>query len=117
MIVTLPDFFAVTKPVLLTVSTLTSLLLQVKVLSVAFDGCTVAVNCCVFPTSIDAVDGLTLMPVTPIDDTFVTRIDFFAFFPFDVLTVIVTLPVFFPLTSPLESMVATDLFEEAHVTD
>ena len=61
-----PTLTAVTKPVALTVATDPLEVDQITVLLVAFAGATVAVNCCVPPTNIEAVDGATVTPVTNI---------------------------------------------------
>ena len=61
-----PTLKAVTKPVAFTVATAEFEVDQVTVLLVAFAGATVAVNCCVPPTNIEAVDGATVTPVTNI---------------------------------------------------
>ena len=58
-----PGTTAVTRPVGLTVATDVLLLLQVTLLLVAFEGATVAVSCCVFPTESVREAGLTATPV------------------------------------------------------
>ena len=64
--IAVPTLTAVTKPVELIVATAALDVDQVTVLLVAFAGATVAVNCCVPPTNIEAVDGVTVTPVTNI---------------------------------------------------
>jgi len=62
----LPAAIPVTRPVLLTVETDVLFELQLTLLLVAFEGETVAVNCCVTFTEMLAEVGLTLTPVTGI---------------------------------------------------
>jgi hypothetical protein len=64
VIVALPAAIPVTSPEELTVAQFAALVDHVTAALVAFDGSTVAVSCCVPPTSSDAVVGLTLTPVT-----------------------------------------------------
>ena len=64
VIVAVPAATAVTKPEVLTVATAVLLDDQVTPVTVAFDGTSVAVSCCVALTARLAVVGLTVTPVT-----------------------------------------------------
>ena len=64
VMVTVPAATAVTRPSLLTVATAALLLVQLRLLSVASVGATVAVSCSCCPTSRVLVPALTLTAVT-----------------------------------------------------
>ena len=66
VIVAVPDVFAVTKPLLLTVATELLLVVHVTVLFVALLGCTVAVNCNVSPVFSSALVLFKLIDVAKI---------------------------------------------------
>ena len=73
--VAVPTLTAVTKPVELTVATAALEVDQLTVLLVAFVGATVAVSCCVPPTNIEAVEGVTVTPVTKIGLTVIDDVE------------------------------------------
>jgi hypothetical protein len=100
----------------LTVATEALLVLQLTVLFVAFDGVTVAVNCCVPLTFSDAVVGDTLTPVTATVPVVTVIADVAVFAPSCVVTVMVALPKATPVTKPVELTVATDALLVLHVT-
>jgi len=81
---------------------------------VAFEGETVAVNCCVAPAAIDAEVGLTVTPVTATALTVIA--DVAVLLPSLVVTVIVALPAATAVTKPVELTVATDVLLDDHVT-
>jgi hypothetical protein len=90
--------------------------LQVTFLLVAFAGETVAVNCCVVPTALEAEVGDTVTPVTRTFPVVTVIADVAVLFPSWVVTVIVALPVATPVTTPLEFTVATAVLFELQVT-
>ena len=73
--VAVPTLTAVTKPVAFTVATDAFEVDQATVLLVAFAGATVAVNCCVPPTNIEVVEGVTVTPVTKIGLTVIDDVE------------------------------------------
>jgi hypothetical protein len=98
--VALPAAMPVTKPLELTVATLVLLLLHVTVLFVALVGATVAVNCCVPPTAIDALVGDIVTPVTATVDEVTVTAQVAVLEPSWVVTVIVAVPAALPVTKP-----------------
>ena len=100
--VTVPAFFPVTVPPM-TVAILVLLLDHVTTLFVALVGSTSAVNRYVPPTLIVADFALNLIPVagTPVELFAVTLTVAVAVLPLKDLAVIVTVPAFLPVTTPL----------------
>ena len=105
MIVTVPALIPVILPELSTVAILGSLLLQISSLSVAFSGSILATNCSIVPADKDKLSGLNTILLTFIvsSTTFTTQVEDI---PLELVTVIVTLPFFIPVTTPLLSTVA-----------
>jgi hypothetical protein len=104
----------VTNPSVFTVTIPLSDELQVTVLLEALTGNTVAVSCCVPATLIVAVVGLT---DTDVAGTGVTVIALVVVKPPScVVTVIVADPIETAVTRPVALTVATELFDELHVT-
>jgi hypothetical protein len=119
VIVALPMVFPVTTPLELTVATAVLLLVHVTVLFVVFVGITVAVSVSVTPTLTDRLVLLRLTPATgtPIEALGITVTPHVAILPPSaVFTVIVALPMVFPVTTPLELTVATAALLLDHVT-
>jgi len=118
VMVVVPAAMPVTKPVAFTVATPGVELDQVTFLLVALAGATVAVSCVVPLTVTEAVAGATLTPVT--GTTAVTVIALVAVkLPSTVVTVIVAVPVVWPVTKeikPLGLTVATLGLELDQVT-
>ena len=114
--VALPAATPVTSPVELTVAIEALLVFQVTVLLVAFDGNTAAVSCCVPPTLIDVVVGLTDTPVTGTlaVDTVTALVAVKP--PSWVVTVMVALPAATAVTSPEEFTVATEVLPDVQLT-
>ena len=100
MIFAVPALLPVTVPLLLTVATEVLSLDHVTVLLVAVDGLTVAVILKVSPTEIVFEVGLTLTPVTATVPVTVT-LQVAVFPPSAVVTVIVAVPAFTPVRTPL----------------
>ena len=115
VIVVLPGAIAVTTPLVDTVAMAVFELVHVTVLSVALDGVTVAVSCCVLPTSSVAVVGVTVMPVGRTETGFTVTVHNAAN-PLTVLAVIVALPGETAVTRPLADTFAIAVFELVHVT-
>jgi len=112
VIVAAPDLTPVTKPVALTVATEVLLELHVTLLSEAFSGTTVAVNCCDVPACIVAETGVK---VTPVTDTAVTLTVLVAVrTPSTVLTVMLAVPALIPAINPVGLTMATELSLDAH---
>jgi hypothetical protein len=88
VISTIPDFFATTSPVVLTVATLSSLDFHVILLSVALSGVIVAVNILLFPTFILSIFSFICIPVTAIVDVSTIVIFVFRDEELDVLLVL-----------------------------
>ena len=114
VIVAVPAFTAVTLPLESTVATDVFDELQLTVLSVALDGLTVAVSVTLSPS---VRLRLLLSSVTPSTATVfaATVTEQVADFP-PALAVIVAVPAFTAVTFPLESTVATDVFDELQLT-
>ena len=111
-----PAATAVTSPDELTVATELLLVDQFTFLFEAFDGATVAVNCCVAPTFTVADVGDTVTPVTG-TLVVVTVIALVAVLPWStVVTVIVADPCATAVTNPLALTVATPPLLVVHVT-
>ncbi len=100
----LPIATPVTMPEESTVAAFLLLELQLRLWSLAFAGRTAAVSCFVLPKAMVAAVASRLRPVT---ETFCTVMAHFALYPLAVVTVIVQLPSFKPLTRPDASTVAT----------
>src|ERR1041385_494002 len=110
-----PAATPLTTPLLLTPATEVLLLAQVTVRpdsALPFTSLGVAVSCTLPPTSTDAVAGLTLTDAT---GTFATVMLAVPLFP-SLVAVMVAVPATFPVTSPLELTVATDVLLLAQVT-
>ena len=116
VIVVVPAAFAVTLPVLDTVATLVLLDFHVTVLSVALLGATVAVNWSVLPFRIDALVLFketfvgTIWVTVTLKETFSLGSVLFA-------TVIVNVPAFLPVTTPLVLTVAILVSLDVHFYD
>lgn len=112
-----PAVTPVTRPDEFTVATAGVAEVYVTALLVALAGATVGVNCCVAPTSIDAVAGarVTLDTATVGALTVTVAV---AVTPLTVVAVIVALPAFTALTEPcLGVTVAISGLSEVKVTD
>ena len=116
VIVAEPAATALTNPELFTVATAVLFDDQLTVLFVAFDGATVAVNCCVPPTFRLADVGDTVTPVTATFPVVTVIAEVAVFPPSCVVTVIVAEPCATPLTNPLEFTVATPVLLELQLT-
>jgi hypothetical protein len=114
VIVALPAAFPVTEPAELTVATAVLLLVHATVLFAAFDGATVALIAALAPTLTDNFVLSRLTPVTAIGFTVTFVVAIFP--PSDVFAVIVAVPALFPVTTPLELTVATDVLLLDHVS-
>ena len=99
VMVAVPTFFAVTTP-FETVATVSSEELQVTVLSVASDGFTVAVRVTVSPALSEAVVLFRVTEVTSVATTVIVHIAVLL----PALAVIVAVPTFFAVTTPLETV-------------
>jgi hypothetical protein len=113
VMVALPFPVPVTFPELSTVAAALLLLLHVTALFDAFAGSIVALSADELPLFSANVVGLSETDVTGISVT-VTRV-FAVFPPSEVLAVMVALPTCFPVTTPLESTVATEVELLVHV--
>ena len=111
VMVALPFPTAFTAPYLLTVTTLGLLLLQVTLLLSAFHGLTVALSPMDPPFFMTTANLLSLIFVTRC----ITVTLHLYFFPFT-FAVIVAVPFFLPVTTPLELTVATFLLLLFHLT-
>ena len=106
---------ALTRPLLSTVATLLSELVQVTVLLEALEGLTVALKEALLPKSRDRLVLLMEREVLRTLPDTVTVQEAFAFVLAVLTAVIVALPAFRPLTFPLLSRVATVLLEVVQV--
>ena len=111
VMVAVPFFFAVTKPVLLAVATVVLLLVQVTALLVAFEGCGHAASWKVFPPRIVFDVVLIFTPLTGIP-TVILQV---AVFPLEVFAVMLVVPFALAVTFPFET-VATLMLLLDHVT-
>ena len=112
--VALPAALAVTTPVELTVATAVFEEDQDTALLVALAGATVAVSAAVLPTSKDRLVGLTLTPLTGRGLT--VTVHWPVGPPYTPVAVMVAVPAVRAVTRPLALTVATDVFEDCHVT-
>ena len=110
VIVAVPIFLAVTTP-LETVTTVASDVVQVTVLSVASSGPTVAVRVTVSPTSSDAVLLSSVIEETSVGTTVIEQVAVLS----PALAVIVAVPNFFAVTTPLETVI-TVVSDDAQLT-
>ena len=97
VIIASPPCFAVITP-LLTVTLLLSLLLHVTFLFIAFSGVIVAVKVCVVPL---AIVMLLLFSITPWTASPTVTLQLAVWFPSWVVTVIIAVPAFTAVTTPL----------------
>lgn len=104
VIVAVPAAFAVTRPEVDTDAIAAFDDDHVTLLSLAVDGATVAVSCCVLPLIIVAVVGETVIPDVGVVTTTVHDA---VFAPSAVVAVIVAVPLAFAVTRPDEFTVAT----------
>ena len=117
VIIAVPGFFAVTRPLLLTVATELLLVVHVTVLFVALLGSTVADNCMEYPSVNSAL--VLFKEIDVARTTFcltVTEQDALRLLPSVVVAVMVALPGDFAVTRPLLLTVATELLLVVHVT-
>jgi hypothetical protein len=114
VIVVVPAFTAVTRPLPSTVATVGSDDVHLTLLSIALAGDTVAVICEVPPMLRDTLLLLSVTPVTATLDTVTEHVAVYR--PSFVVTVIVVVPAFSADTEPLLLTVATDGSDDAHVT-
>ena len=116
MMLAVPAFFAVTKPLLSTVATVVLSLIHVTVLSAASDGLTVAVNCKVSPSVSEALDALSVMEVG-VTSSFTDMLHVACFpLPSFALHVMVAVPADFAVTSPVDETVATEVSSDVQPT-
>ena len=99
VMVAVPTFFAVTTP-FKTVAIVWSEELHVTVLSVASDGFTVAVSVTVSPALSDAVVLFSITEVTSVATTVIWHVAVLL----PALAVMVTVPTFFAVTTPFETV-------------
>ena len=117
VIVAVPADLAVTTPEPDTVATDVLLDDQETFLLVAFEGVTVAVRVCVSPTVMDRDVLFRETPVTGTVAAWTFTVQVAVFPPSFVVTVIVAVPAAWPVTTPEEETVATDLLLDDQVTD
>jgi hypothetical protein len=117
VIVADPTAFAVTTPEEDTVATDVLFDDHDTVLSVAFDGVTVAVNVRVSPTYMDRDELLKLTPIAETVAEFTVTEQVAVFPPSFVFTVIVVEPDVFAVTTPEDDTVATDVLLDDQITD
>jgi hypothetical protein len=117
VIVELPAAIPDTTPLELTVAADVLLLDHVTVWFVALEGTIVSESCTVPPTAIEAVDVFSVTPVTGITGFDVTvTAHVWENPPSTVVTVIIALPAYTPVTRPLDVTVATAVLLLDHVT-
>ena len=117
VIVAEPAVFAVTTPDVETVATEVLLEDQVTVLSVAFDGVTVAIRVWKLPSTNVKLVLSRLNPVTATVFAFTATEHTAVSAPSTVFTVIIAVPAAFAVTTPEEDTVATAVLSDVHVTD
>jgi hypothetical protein len=116
VIVAVPAATPVTLPLDDTVATDVSLDFQVKLLSVALDGLTVAVSASLEPATKDKVDLLSVIPVTETVAAVTVTVHVVVLLPSVVVTVIVAVPAAIPVTLPVDETVATAVLLDVQVT-
>jgi len=116
VIVAVPAFTPVTFPAELTVATAVSPDVHVTVWSDAVVGLTVAVSVSLDPAVRDSVDLFKETPVTETVAAVTVTAQVAVLLPSVVVTVIVAVPAFTPVTFPAELTVATAVSPDVHVT-